>query len=48
VILVCGSINIDLVCRVPKPGETVLTSGYQQLFGGKGANQAVAGRQGAW
>jgi len=44
-ILVFGSINIDLVARVssiPRPGETVLSSSYQTLFGGKGANQAIA------
>ena len=44
-ILVFGSINIDLVARVPaipRPGETVLSAGYETLFGGKGANQAVA------
>ncbi|MBM6584050.1 ribokinase [Microvirga sp. BT689] len=44
-ILVFGSINIDLVARVaaiPRPGETVLSSRYETLFGGKGANQAVA------
>lgn len=44
-ILVFGSINIDLVARVasiPRPGETVLSEGYETLFGGKGANQAVA------
>ena len=44
-ILVFGSINIDLVAPVasiPRPGETVLSAGYSTLFGGKGANQAVA------
>ena len=44
-ILVFGSINIDLILRVKtfaKPGETVLTERYQTEFGGKGANQAVA------
>ncbi len=44
-ILVFGSINIDLIVRVPrfaKPGETVLTDRYETAFGGKGANQAVA------
>jgi ribokinase len=44
-ILVFGSINIDFVARVasiPRPGETVLSSGYETLFGGKGANQTVA------
>ncbi|QRM30385.1 ribokinase [Microvirga sp. VF16] len=44
-IIVFGSINIDLVARVssiPRPGETVLSPGYETLFGGKGANQAIA------
>lgn len=44
-ILVFGSINIDLVARVasiPRPGETVLSPRYETLFGGKGANQAIA------
>lgn len=44
-ILVFGSINIDLVARVasiPRPGETVLSPRYDTLFGGKGANQAIA------
>jgi ribokinase len=45
VILVFGSLNIDLVARVPAipgPGRTVLTPSYETHFGGKGANQAVA------
>lgn len=44
-ILVFGSINVDLVARVPhiaKPGETVLSPTYETFCGGKGANQAVA------
>lgn len=44
-VFVFGSVNIDLVCRVngiARPGETVLSARYEQLFGGKGANQAVA------
>ncbi|WP_371260850.1 ribokinase [Bradyrhizobium sp. Cp5.3] len=44
-ITVFGSINVDLVARVdtiPRPGETVLASGYATICGGKGANQAVA------
>jgi len=44
-ILVFGSINMDLVARVPRiarPGETVLSRRADSFFGGKGANQAVA------
>jgi ribokinase len=44
-ILVFGSLNIDLVTRVPVipgPGRTVLAPSYETHFGGKGANQAVA------
>ena len=44
-IVIVGSINLDLVARVPKlprPGETVLGREFKQVPGGKGANQAVA------
>lgn len=44
-ILVVGSINMDLVVRVPHPpvpGETVLGGEFETFPGGKGANQAVA------
>lgn len=44
-ILVVGSINMDMVVRVPnspKPGETVLGGDFETFPGGKGANQAVA------
>jgi ribokinase len=44
-IVVVGSINMDLVARVPqlpRPGETVLGTAFSQVPGGKGANQAVA------
>lgn len=44
-ILVFGSINTDFVVRVasiPRPGETVISHKCQTLFGGKGANQAIA------
>ncbi len=44
-VTVVGSLNMDLVVRVerhPRPGETVLGRGHDELPGGKGANQAVA------
>jgi ribokinase len=44
-VVVVGSSNTDLVLtcdRLPKPGETLLGSEFQQFAGGKGANQAVA------
>jgi ribokinase len=48
---VLGSVNADhvlSVLRFPKPGETLVGSGYHIAYGGKGANQAVAaGRTGA-
>ncbi|TAP41549.1 ribokinase [Alteromonas sp. KUL49] len=40
-----GSINIDHVYQVEhfvQPGETLASSHYQQLLGGKGANQSIA------
>ena len=40
-----GSINIDHVYHVPhfvQPGETLDTTSYQVLLGGKGANQSIA------
>jgi ribokinase len=50
-VTVVGTLNVDLVWQVPalpRPGQTILASTVQQLFGGKGANQAVAAaRQGA-
>ena len=50
-VLVVGSANADLVTRVPRcprPGETLLGSGFFTEAGGKGANQAVsAARLGA-
>jgi ribokinase len=42
---VVGSINLDLVARVPRlprPGETLAAHGFERIPGGKGANQAVA------
>jgi ribokinase len=44
-ILIFGSINVDLIVPVPhlpQPGETVLGGDYALLPGGKGANQALA------
>jgi ribokinase len=50
-IVVVGSLNVDLVFRVPElpaAGQTRLAAGFLQTFGGKGANQAVmAARLGA-
>jgi len=47
-IVIFGSINVDLVVpvpRLPRPGETVLGGDYALLPGGKGANQALAARR---
>jgi ribokinase len=44
-VLVCGSINVDLVVsvdRLPVEGETVAGGRFSEHGGGKGANQAVA------
>lgn len=50
-VVVVGSLNMDLVVRVPRmpqPGETMLGRDFQTIPGGKGANQAVgAARMGA-
>ena len=43
--VVVGSVNMDLVVRVPhlpQPGETLAGSDFRTSPGGKGANQAVA------
>ena len=40
-----GSINIDHIYRVPhlvQPGETLASTDYQKVLGGKGANQSIA------
>jgi ribokinase len=44
-IVVIGSANVDFVMQVehlPRRGQSVPSSRFTQLFGGKGANQAVA------
>ena len=44
-VVVVGSVNVDLVMRVPalpRPGETVVDGVLDEAFGGKGANQAAA------
>lgn len=44
-VVVVGSVNVDLVMRLPqlpRPGETVLNGVLTRQHGGKGANQAVA------
>ncbi|MEX2185968.1 MAG: ribokinase [Pirellulales bacterium] len=44
-IVVVGSINLDLVVkcdRLPQPGETLTAQSFDEIPGGKGANQAVA------
>jgi ribokinase len=47
-VVVFGSINVDLVARVarmPLPGETLAGSSFRMSPGGKGANQALAARR---
>lgn len=47
-IVVFGSINVDLIARVariPAPGETLPGSSFVTAPGGKGANQALAARR---
>ena len=44
-VLICGSINRDLVIRtsrLPSPSQTQIAYGMEEVSGGKGANQAVA------
>jgi ribokinase len=48
VITVVGSVNLDLVARVPRlpaAGETLSATGFARVPGGKGANQALAARR---
>ena len=47
-ILVLGSSNVDLIFRVPRfhqPGETITAQNLITVFGGKGANQAIAAKR---
>ncbi|NWF92691.1 MAG: ribokinase [Syntrophaceae bacterium] len=47
-ILVLGSSNIDLILRIPRfhhPGETIMAEDLVAVFGGKGANQAIASKR---
>ncbi|MCM5663286.1 ribokinase [Galbibacter mesophilus] len=44
-IVVIGSSNVDMIMKMhtlPSEGETITNATFQQVFGGKGANQAVA------
>jgi ribokinase len=44
-VVVVGSVNVDLIVRVPSlphPGETVIGGAFHRAHGGKGANQAAA------
>ena len=44
-IIVIGSSNVDLLMKMdhlPEKGETVTDAEFFQVYGGKGANQAVA------
>jgi ribokinase len=45
VLTVVGSVNLDLVARVPRlpaAGQTLTATGFDRVPGGKGANQALA------
>jgi len=47
-ILILGSSNVDLIFRVPRfhhPGETIQGESLATVFGGKGANQAIASKR---
>jgi ribokinase len=47
-ILILGSSNVDLILRIPRfhhPGETIQGENLVTVFGGKGANQAIASKR---
>ncbi|WP_054637305.1 PfkB family carbohydrate kinase [Thalassobacillus sp. C254] len=47
-LLVIGTINMDLVAKVPgfpRPGETIASNYYVESLGGKAANQAIAAKR---
>jgi ribokinase len=47
-ILVLGSSNVDFILRIPRfhgPGETIIGEDLVNVFGGKGANQAIASKR---
>ena len=47
-ILILGSSNVDLILGVPRfnnPGETIRAENLTTVYGGKGANQAIAAKQ---
>jgi ribokinase len=47
-ILLLGSSNVDLILKVPRfhnPGETIMAEDLVTVFGGKGANQAIAAKR---
>ncbi len=47
-ILVLGSSNVDFILRIPRfpnPGETILGENLVTVYGGKGANQAIAAKR---
>lgn len=47
-VIVVGSLNMDLVVRVPRwpqPGETLTGQSFATFLGGKGYNQALAARR---
>lgn len=49
-VAVVGSANLDVVMtleRVPHPGETVMGDSFEEVAGGKGANQAIGAARGA-